>query len=483
MSKEITMENQWEPVIGLEVHVQLNSKTKMFSSCNWSYGESPNTLVCPTTLGYPGSLPTINMEAVKLGIALGLGLKCKINKSTGFSRKHYYYPDLPKGYQITQFNMPLCESGYVYIDDDQINEIGITRAHLEEDAGKTIHSLEGHALIDFNRAGAPLIEVVSEPDIRNSSQALMYLSNLKQIIQYTGASDCDMEKGNLRVDLNISMRPFGQKEFGVRREVKNLNSFRSVEKAIEFEINYQSAILDSGGFITQETLLWDEINMSTHSIRSKEDAHDYRFFPEPDLPDLSLSDEMIDQIKSEMPEMPYDVKNRIMEKYKLSSLESDLLVSEYDIVVFFENICELGSNPMKVYNWISGEVLRVMKEKKCSLDQISLNNKEFSILINMVENDEITLTNAKKVFSIMIESDDPVKEIVSKHDLGLSSNTESINDFIKEVFLQNPEEEKRFLKGELKLKNFFIGHVMRATKGKFNAADISKALEQIIDKN
>ena len=276
--KSTTIKILWESVIGLEVHVQLNSKTKMFTPCRWSYGESPNTLVCPTTLGYPGSLPSINIEAVKLAIGLGLGLKCKINKSTGFSRKHYYYPDLPKGYQITQFDTPLCELGYIDINDSEIKRVRITRAHLEEDAGKTIHSLEGHALIDFNRAGAPLVEVVSEPDIRNSSQALMYLSNLKQIIQYTGASDCDMEKGNLRVDLNISMRPLGQKEFGVRREVKNLNSFRSVEKAIEFEIDYQSNILESGGTILQETLLWDEVNKSTHSIRSKEEHMITDFF-------------------------------------------------------------------------------------------------------------------------------------------------------------------------------------------------------------
>ena len=255
---------KYETIIGLEVHIQLSTKSKAYCSDAYNFGESPNTCVSPISLGHPGTLPKPNKKVIESAIKLGLALHCNITKINEYARKNYYYADLPKGYQITQFNMPLCESGYVDIDDEQINEIGITRAHLEEDAGKTIHSLEGHALIDFNRAGAPLIEVVSEPDIRNSSQALMYLSNLKQIIQYTGASDCDMEKGNLRVDLNISMRPFGQKEFGVRREVKNLNSFRSVEKAIEFEINYQSAILDSGGFITQETLLWDEINMSTH---------------------------------------------------------------------------------------------------------------------------------------------------------------------------------------------------------------------------
>ena len=306
MDKEKLFSDKWEMVIGLEVHVQLNSKTKMFTPTNWSYGESPNTQICPITLGYPGTLPMINSEAVRKGILIGLSLNCDINTITKFSRKHYFYPDLPKGYQITQFDKPLCEDGFIDIENKKIR---ILRAHLEEDAGKSIHTLEGDALIDYNRCGAPLLEIVSEPDMSSADEAMEYLKSLKEIISSIGASDCNMEKGNLRVDLNISVMPIGSKTFGTRREVKNVNSFRNVEKAIHYEYNYQCSRIETGEEIDQETLLWDDNNEMTKSIRTKEDAHDYRYFPEPDLPPLKVSNELIEEIKNTMPELPNQIRS------------------------------------------------------------------------------------------------------------------------------------------------------------------------------
>ena len=475
MDKEKLFLDKWEMVIGLEVHVQLNSKTKMFTPTNWSYGESPNTQICPITLGYPGTLPMINSEAVKKGILIGLSLNCNINNITKFSRKHYFYPDLPKGYQITQFDKPLCEDGFIDIENKKIR---ILRAHLEEDAGKSIHTLEGDALIDYNRCGAPLLEIVSEPDMSSADEAMEYLKSLKEIISSIGASDCNMEKGNLRVDLNISVMPIGSKTFGTRREVKNVNSFRNVEKAIHHEYNYQCSIIESGEKIDQETLLWDDNSEVTKSIRTKEDAHDYRYFPEPDLPPLKVSNELIEEIKNTMPELPNQIRLDLYENYKLNKDQIDYLLSNREILNYYRQLCDENfKNSIKYYNWLSIEVVKYLKDKNLSILEFPIPIKDLKQLIDLEISNKIDHSMAKKIFSKLVSSDQKLSKIIN--DIKTENNSsDDLKDYINSILEQNQEEYNRLINGEIKLVNFFIGLVMKASKGKYSPADISKYLNQ-----
>ena len=475
MDKEKLFSDKWEMVIGLEVHVQLNSKTKMFTPTNWSYGESPNTQICPITLGYPGTLPMINSEAVRKGILIGLSLNCDINTITKFSRKHYFYPDLPKGYQITQFDKPLCEDGFIDIENKKIR---ILRAHLEEDAGKSIHTLEGDALIDYNRCGAPLLEIVSEPDMSSADEAMEYLKSLKEIISSIGASDCNMEKGNLRVDLNISVMPIGSKTFGTRREVKNVNSFRNVEKAIHYEYNYQCSRIESGEEIDQETLLWDDNNEVTKSIRTKEDAHDYRYFPEPDLPPLKVSNELIEEIKNTMPELPNQIRLDLSEKYKLNKDQIDYLLGNRKLLNYYRQLCgESFKNSIKYYNWLSIEVVKYLKDKNLSITEFPIPINDLRQLIDLEINNKIDHSMAKKIFSKLVSSDQKFSEIIT--DFNTENNSsDDLKDCINSILKQNQEEHDRLINGEIKLVNFFIGLVMKASKGKYSPADISKYLNE-----
>ena len=475
MDKEKLFLDKWEMVIGLEVHVQLNSKTKMFTPTNWSYGESPNTQICPITLGYPGTLPMINNEAVRKGILIGLSLNCNINTITKFSRKHYFYPDLPKGYQITQFDKPLCEDGFIDIENKKIR---ILRAHLEEDAGKSIHTLEGDALIDYNRCGAPLLEIVSEPDMSSADEAMEYLKSLKEIISSIGASDCNMEKGNLRVDLNISVMPIGSKTFGTRREVKNVNSFRNVEKAIHHEYNYQCSIIESGEKIDQETLLWDDNSEVTKSIRTKEDAHDYRYFPEPDLPPLKVSNELIEEIKNTMPELPNQIRLDLYENYKLNKDQIDYLLSNREILNYYRQLCDENfKNSIKYYNWLSIEVVKYLKDKNLSILEFPIPIKDLKQLIDLEISNKIDHSMAKKIFSKLVSSDQKLSKIIN--DIKTENNSsDDLKDYINSILEQNQEEYNRLINGEIKLVNFFIGLVMKASKGKYSPADISKYLNQ-----
>tara|TARA_Y100001978_G_scaffold201846_1_gene221181 strand:+ start:535 stop:1974 length:1440 start_codon:yes stop_codon:yes gene_type:complete len=475
MDKEKLFSDKWEMVIGLEVHVQLNSKTKMFTPTNWSYGESPNTQICPITLGYPGTLPMINSEAVRKGILIGLSLNCDINTITKFSRKHYFYPDLPKGYQITQFDKPLCEDGFVDIENKKIR---ILRAHLEEDAGKSIHTLEGDALIDYNRCGAPLLEIVSEPDMSSADEAMDYLKSLKEIISSIGASDCNMEKGNLRVDLNISVMPIGSKTFGTRREVKNVNSFRNVEKAIHYEYNYQCSRIESGEEIDQETLLWDDNNEMTKSIRTKEDAHDYRYFPEPDLPPLKVSNELIEEIKNTMPELPNQIRSDLSEKYKLNKDQIDYLLGNRKLLNYYRQLCgESFENSIKYYNWLSIQVVKYLKDKNLSITEFPIPINDLRQLIDLEINNKIDHSMAKKIFFKLVSSNQKFSEIIT--DVNTENNSsDDLKDCINSILKQNQEEHDRLINGEIKLVNFFIGLVMKATKGKYSPADISKYLNE-----
>ena len=468
--------DRWSMVIGLEVHVQLNSRTKMFAPTNWSYGESPNTQTCPITLGYPGTLPTINHAAVKKGITVGLSLNCSINHVTKFARKHYFYPDLPKGYQITQFDSPLCENGFIELDKNK--KIRIARAHLEEDAGKTIHTLEGNALIDYNRCGAPLLEIVSEPDMKSSEDALGYLKSLKEIITSVNASDCDMEKGNLRVDINVSVMPKGSKELGTRREVKNVNSFRNVEKAIHYEYEYQCQRIESGNEIDQETLLWDDKDEVTRSIRSKEDAHDYRYFPEPDLPPLEISSELIEELRSSIPELPDQIRLKLSSDYGLKKDQVDYLINNRDLLTYYKEVCQDSLvNAQKYYNWVSIDVVKYLKDNSIDTVDFPIQAKDLKKLIDLEVSKELDHSTAKKIFTEVIASKKSLNDIISSisatHD-----NADELEDFIDSILKENQEEYDRLMNGETKLFNFFIGAVMKSSKGKFKPADVQKYLKQ-----
>ena len=362
MNKDI---KNWDLTVGLEVHIQLSTKSKMFCKCPSIYGSTPNSLICPICLGLPGDLPIINQEAINMAIKLGHAFNFKINQKTEFSRKNYYYPDLPKGYQITQFDKPICENGSIEIErNGSIYKIGITRAHLEEDSGKLIHHSDNSSFVDLNRAGSPLIEIVSEPDMHSSEDARLYLEKLKQMVQYINVSDCDMEKGNLRVDINVSINRKGDSQLGTRREIKNLNSFKSVQKAIDYEYKKQIELIKNGQIIEQSTLSWDEKNNQTTVIRKKEDAHDYRYFPEPDLPKLNLLNKDIESIKDELPELPNQKLDRFSKNYDIKKQDLSIIISNLDLANYFENLVSLTKLPQQTANWILVEILRYTNEFK-----------------------------------------------------------------------------------------------------------------------
>ena len=468
--------DKWSIVIGLEVHVQLNSRTKMFTPTNWSYGESPNTQICPITLGYPGTLPTINDVAVRKGIAVGLSLNCSINQITKFARKHYFYPDLPKGYQITQFDSPLCEGGFIELEGSK--RIRIARAHLEEDAGKTIHTLEGNALIDYNRCGAPLLEIVSEPDMGCSEDALEYLKSLKEIITSVNASDCDMEKGNLRVDINVSVMPKGSNELGTRREVKNVNSFRNVEKAIHYEYKYQCQRIENGETIDQETLLWDDKDEVTRSIRSKEDAHDYRYFPEPDLPPLEISSSLIEEIQKSIPELPGQIRLNLLTNYGLNKDQVNFLINNRGLLAYYKEVCQDSlSNAQKYYNWVSIDVVKYLKDNSIEAIDFPIEAKNLKKLVDLEAAKEVDHSTAKKIFVEALGSEKSLDDIISSFAKS-DSNEGELESFIDSILKDNQEEYDRLMNGEIKLFNFFIGAVMKGSKGKFKPSDIQKYLKQ-----
>ena len=481
MNSADNIKGSWSMVVGLEVHVQLNTKTKMFTPSEWGYGESPNTQICPITLGYPGTLPTINKLAVEKGILIGLSLNCEVNRETKFARKHYFYPDLPKGKQISQLNEPLCEHGYINVNNKKID---IVRAHLEEDAGKTIHTIEGDALIDYNRAGAPLLEIVSGPDMDCASDAMAYLGFLKETIISLNASDCDMEKGNLRVDLNISVMERGSKELGTRREVKNLNSFRNVEKAINYEFTYQSNILSNGGEIQQETLLWDDNKMVTRSIRTKEDAHDYRYFPEPDLPPLKISNELIERIRSEIPDLPHETRERLQASYSLEPDQIDFMIRNQATLDYFESMSrDEPEKSTKYYNWVTIEVVKYLKDNDVGIDSFPINPARLKELVDMEIDRKVDHVKAKKIFSEMIKTQKSAHELFVEMGYDKEDDLDDMESFILSIFKKFPEEYTRLKSGEEKLVNFFMGMIMKESRGKYLPANITNYLKKNLNKN
>lgn len=460
----------WDIVIGLEVHVQLNTETKAFCSCKVNYGDAPNTNVCPVCLAYPGSLPVLNKEMVNSAIKLGLATHCHIRSYSMFARKNYFYPDLPKGYQISQYNDPICYGGYVDIHiNGNTKRIGLTRIHMEEDAGKSMHSEEG-TFVDLNRCGTPLLEIVSEPDITSPEEAYAYLTKIKQIVRYTGVSDCNMEEGSMRCDANISLKPKGQKEFGTRTELKNMNSFRNIERALKYEVERQRTILESGGSIIQQTLLWDEQGGQTKTMRTKEDSHDYRYFPEPDLSPVFVDKDWIKRIQAALPELPGARKQRFINDFNFSDEDAGVLTSEKEIADYFETVLVYFNKPKLVFNWVRTGILRMLNETGKSISASPVSPKALAGLLEYLDKNIITALTAKAVIDEMAASGKSAKMIIEEKGLKQISDTGKLETLIDSIFRENETLAQRLKEGEEKLMAFFIGQVMRATKGQADQA-------------
>lgn len=472
---------EYEIVIGLEIHAQLLTKTKLFCGCDSKFGDPPNTNGCPVCLGLPGSLPVLNRLAVEMAVKMGLAVGCGVNQKSIFARKNYFYPDLPKGYQVSQYELPVCGPGTLIINVDGVEKkVGITRIHMEEDAGKLVHDQDVDSLFDVNRCGTPLIEIVSDPDMRSAKEAVAYLTGIKQILEYLEICDCNMEEGSLRCDANISLRPKGQEKLGTKTEIKNMNSFRFLEKALEYEAIRQKEVLESGGKIIQQTYLWDPSTSRTLAMRSKEDAHDYRYFPEPDLLPLVIDQSLIDQAKKALPELPKVRKKRFVEKLGLVESAAEVLTSERIIADYFELTLTTFSDARQVANWIMGDILRIMNEQKLTLDQISITPQRLGKLLSLIADGTVSAKAAKKVLDTM-QTENKEPDVVIDH-LGLRqvSDTGALEVAVKKVLDENPAEVERYKAGDKKLTGFFVGQIMKATKGTGNPKEINVLLQKLL---
>jgi aspartyl-tRNA(Asn)/glutamyl-tRNA(Gln) amidotransferase subunit B len=472
---------EYEVIIGLEVHVQLSTHSKMFCGCSADvFGAEPNSRVCPVCTGMPGSLPVINRQAVEFAIKTGLALNCKVAELTLWERKSYFYPDLPKGYQISQYQLPLNYGGWLEIEANGADKrIRIERAHLEEDTGKLFH-VDGSSLVDYNRSGLPLLEIVTEPDIRSADEAYAYLTKLRTILRYLGVSSGDMEKGAMRCEPNISLRPVGAEEFGTKTEVKNLNSFRAVRLALDYEIKRQAQLLDSAERVLQVTVGWDEARGVTVVQRSKEQAHDYRYFPEPDLPPLEVSREWVEEIRAGLPELPDAKRSRFMAEYKLSRYDAGVLVNDRAVAEYYENCVtvgqEVGLSPKSVANWVTGELFRLMKAGAVEIEAVKISPGDLAGLIALVEQGTITGSAGKEVFGVMFETGRPPAEIVEERGLKQVSDADELAAIADEVIAAHPDAVAQYLGGKQTVIGFLIGQVMRVTRGKANP----KLVEQLL---
>lgn len=473
----------FETIIGLEVHVELKTKSKIFSSSPNIFGEEPNTLVNPVDLGYPGTLPVLNEEAVNFAMKAAMALNCEINTHSFFDRKNYYYPDNPKAYQISQDKYPLAENGWIDIEvNGQKKRIGITRIHLEEDAGKLQHTDEGYSLVDYNRQGVPLIEIVSEPDIRTPDEAYAYLDKLKTIIQYTGVSDCRMEEGSLRCDANLSLRPVGQKEFGTKTELKNLNSFAFVRSGLEYEQKRQEEILRSGGEILQETRRYDERTKKTILMRVKDDAEDYRFLPEADLVPLHIDEEWKERIRREIPELPDARKKRYVEEIGLPEYDAEVLTSSKEMSDFFEETIKLGADIKQASNWLMGDVSGYMNKHLKELHELAITPEGLAKMIKLIEDGTISSKIAKRVFAHLVENGGDPEEFVKKEGLAQISDEGQLREIVLEVLAENEQSVTDYKEGKDRALGYLVGQVMKATKGQANPPLVNKLLKEEIDK-
>jgi aspartyl-tRNA(Asn)/glutamyl-tRNA(Gln) amidotransferase subunit B len=476
---------KYEPVIGLEVHVQLLTNTKIFCACSTRFGDAPNSNVCPVCLGLPGTLPVLNKRVVEMAARASLALHCTVHEHSRFARKNYFYPDLPKGYQISQYELPLATGGWIEVEHDgKKKRIGITRLHVEEDAAKNLH--EGFsqsatkAYIDYNRCGTPLCEIVSEPDMRAPEEAYAYLTTLRQILLYTGVSDCNMEEGSLRCDANVSVRPRGTQEFGTKVEVKNLNSFRFLQKALEYEIERHIGVLESGGRISQETRLWNQSASRTDSMRSKEKAHDYRYFPEPDLLPVHVSAAWREEIRSALPELPEAKRTRFVSAYGITPYDAEVLTGTQALADYFEAVTKSGASAKNAANWIQTELLRRLNDSGKEIEASPVSPAALAELLKLVESGQITGAIGKKVFATMFESGRSAQEIVAAEGLAQISDTSAIEQAAREVIAKNPENVAKYKSGNEGVFKFFVGQVMRATKGQANPQAVNDILKRLL---
>ncbi len=462
---------QFETVIGLEIHAQLKTNTKIFCTCTTEFGNPPNTNTCPVCLGMPGVLPVLNRQVVEYAIKMSLATHCEVGSFNQFARKNYFYPDLPKGYQVSQFDLPIAEHGHVDIEVDGTNRrIGLTRIHMEEDAGKLIHDeVKPRTYVDLNRTGVPLIEIVSEPDIRSPEEAAAYLKKLHAILRYLDICDGNMQEGSFRCDANISLRPVGQAELGTRTELKNMNSFRNVQRALEFEIRRQRDVLLDGGTITQETLLWDADRNQTNSMRSKEEAHDYRYFPDPDLVPVVIDDKWIDAVRQSMPELPDAKKKRFIESFNLSEKDAVILTSARELADYFEAALATFADAKKLVNWMKTEMLRELKgEDGLDINDFPVTPENLAALLAMIDKGTISGKIAKTVFDEMMQSGKGPKQIVEEKNLVQMSDEGDLLKIVQEIIADNPQQAEDFRGGKTKLMGYFVGQLMQKTKGKAN---------------
>ena len=480
------MAENYEAVIGLECHAQLLTESKLFCSCSTKFGEAPNMNTCPVCLGLPGALPVLNRAAVAMAVKAGLGLNCRVNPESVWARKNYFYPDLPKGYQISQYDRPLAQHGFIEISvNGTKKKIGVQRIHMEEDAGKSLH--EGFqdsgrtTYLDFNRSGVPLIEIVSEPDIRSSAEAHDYLTRLKEILEYLDVNDGNMEEGSLRCDANVSVRKVGEQKFGTRTELKNINSFRFVQKAIDFEVNRQIEVIESGGRVVQETRLWNSVEERTVSMRSKEEAHDYRYFPDPDLPFLVFDREWIKLLEQSMPELPESRRRRFIAEYALSEYDAGVLTATWALADFFEETAKLSRQPKAAANWIMGDLLRFYKDSNADIKNLSNSPVKPNMLaemISLVEQGTISGKIAKTVMEEMCATGKAPKTIIEEKGLVQISNVDEIEKIVSKVIDENPKTVDQYRQGKTGNFGFFVGQVMKATGGRANPQAVNDILKK-----
>jgi len=470
----------YEPVIGLEVHAQLKTASKIFCGCSTKFGQGPNTQTCQVCIGMPGVLPVLNKTAMDFIIKTGLAMHCKVAPYSRFARKNYFYPDLPKGYQISQYELPVCEGGYVeVIVDGQLKRVGLTRIHLEEDAGKNLHEgIEGASHVDLNRTGVPLMEIVSEPDIRTAEEAAEYMRKLRTILRYIDVCDGNMEEGSLRCDANVSLRPVGQKEFGTRAELKNMNSFKNVAKAIEYEIKRQTQILEDGGRVIQETRLWDANQGITMSMRGKEEAHDYRYFPDPDLVPVEVGKHWLDEIAATMPELPDAKRARFVEQYGIPEYDADVLTQSRAMADYYEKVAALSAQAKVASNWVMGDVMRELKNDSIEIEQCPLTPERLAGMLKLIEDGTISGKIAKTVFDEIYRTGKDAGTVVKEKGLVQIADTGAIEKLIDEVMAANSDKVADYRAGKDKLFGFFVGQVMKASGGKANPAMLNDILKK-----